>query len=138
MKITQGTFSFLPELSDQQIRAQVEYCLRRGFALNVEHTDEPHPRNSYWEMWNMPMFDNSTADAVIAEVRACRTAFPAHYIKLNAYNSTRGVESVALSFIVNRPPTETQCHLLRQDSAGRDIRYALATETVKSARTEAD
>ena len=35
MRITQGTFSFLPDLTDTQIRAQVQYCLDKGWA--VEH-----------------------------------------------------------------------------------------------------
>ena len=25
--------------------------------VSVEYTDDPHPRNIYWEMWGMPMFD---------------------------------------------------------------------------------
>jgi ribulose-bisphosphate carboxylase small chain len=37
------------------------------------------------------------------ELQACRKAFPQHYIRLMAFDSTRGIESVAMSFIVNRP-----------------------------------
>ncbi len=29
MRLTQGTFSFLPDLTDEQIRSQVEYCLEQ-------------------------------------------------------------------------------------------------------------
>jgi len=47
MKLTQGTFSFLPELTDEQIGSQVEYCLANGWAVAIEYTDDPHPRNSY-------------------------------------------------------------------------------------------
>ena len=50
MRITQGTFSFLPDLTDAEITAQIEYALRNGWAVAVEHTDDPHPRNVYWEM----------------------------------------------------------------------------------------
>ena len=57
MRITQGTFSFLPDLTPAQVRAQVQYCLDQGWAVSVEHTDDPHPRNTYWEMWGPPMFD---------------------------------------------------------------------------------
>ncbi len=39
MRLTQGTFSFLPDLTDDQIRAQVEYCLSQGWALSIEYTD---------------------------------------------------------------------------------------------------
>ena len=57
MRITQGTFSFLPDLTDAEIRAQVDYALAQGWAISVEYTDDPHPRNFYWEMWGNPMFD---------------------------------------------------------------------------------
>src|SRR4051812_36725027 len=57
MRLTQGTFSFLPDLTDAQITAQVAYCIRNGWAVNIEYTDAPHPRNTYWEMWGLPMFD---------------------------------------------------------------------------------
>ena len=45
MRITQGTFSYLPDLTDDEIRAQVQYAVDRGWAVAVEFTDDPHPRN---------------------------------------------------------------------------------------------
>ena len=53
MRVTQGTFSFLPDLTDEEIEAQVRYALQNGWSISVEYTDDPHPRNSYWEMWNL-------------------------------------------------------------------------------------
>ncbi len=47
MRITQGCFSFLPDLTDEQISGQVQYCLDNGWAVNIEFTDDPHPRNTY-------------------------------------------------------------------------------------------
>jgi ribulose-bisphosphate carboxylase small chain len=123
MRITQGTFSFLPDLTDAQINAQIEYALDRGWAISVEHTDDPHPRNTYWEIWGMPMFDLRDAAGATAEVQACRRAFPDHYIKLNAFDSSRGWETVRLSFIVQRPDEEPGFGLERQEVAGRSIRY---------------
>ena len=76
MRVTQGTFSFLPDLTDAQIRAQIEYCLSQGWAVSVEHTDDPHPRNVYWEMHGNPMFDLKDAAGVMAEVDACRQQLP--------------------------------------------------------------
>ncbi len=123
MRITQGAFSFLPDLTDAQIRAQVEYCLRNGWAVSVEFTDDPHPRNTYWEMWGMPMFDLNDAAGVMSEVEACRKAYPAHYIKVNAFDSTSGWEALRLSFIVSRPEHEPGFALDRQETQGRSIRY---------------
>jgi ribulose-bisphosphate carboxylase small chain len=125
MRITQGTFSFLPDLTDEQIRAQIEYALGRGWALSVEHTDDPHPRNVYWEMWGAPMFDLRDAAGVMREVQACRRAHPDRYIKLNAFDSTRGWETVRLSFIVQRPKDEPGFGLEREETAGRSQRYTI-------------
>jgi ribulose-bisphosphate carboxylase small chain len=123
MKITQGTFSFLPDLTDEEIRAQIEYALGQGWACSVEHTDDPHPRNTYWEMHGLPMFDLKDAAGVLEEVRHCRETFPGHYVKLNAFDATHGFESLRLSFIVHRPPEEPAFGLVRQEAAGRTVRY---------------
>ena len=125
MRMTQGTFSFLPDLTDEQIRAQVEYCLRKQWAVSLEYTRDAHPRNSYWEMFGPPMFDAKDAAAVLRELTECRKTFPDHYIKVNAFDSTAGIESLRLSFIVNRPAREPEFSLQRQEAAGRMQRYAL-------------
>jgi len=123
MRVTQGTFSFLPDLSDDEIRAQIDYAHSNGWACSVEFTDDPHPRNVYWEMWELPMFGLKDAAGVMMEVAACRKAYPTHYIKLNAFDSTRGVESMCMSFMINRPPEESGFGLVRQECSGRVIRY---------------
>jgi ribulose-bisphosphate carboxylase small chain len=46
MRITQGAFSFLPDLTDDQIRAQIGFCQRNDYAVGIEYTDDPHPRNT--------------------------------------------------------------------------------------------
>ena len=125
MRITQGTFSFLPDLTDEQIRKQVEYALAKGWAIGVEHTDDPHPRNTYWEMWGQPMFELRDAAGVMEEVQACRLANAEHYIRLNAFDSERGFETVRLSFIVQRPTREARYRLVRTETAGRNVRYTL-------------
>jgi ribulose-bisphosphate carboxylase small chain len=124
-RITQGQFSFLPEFTDEEISAQIDYGLNKGYAWSVEYTDDPHPRNTYWEMYGMPMFDLKDAAGVLMELNACRKTFPSNYIRLMAFNSTRGVESIAMSFIVNRPKTEPGFGLVRQEADGRNIRYTV-------------
>ncbi len=58
MRITQGTFSFLPDFADEEIEAQMQVLRsRNGWSLSIEYTDDPHPRNAYWEMWGLPHFD---------------------------------------------------------------------------------
>ena len=72
MRITQGTFSFLPDLTYAEIAAQIQYALDQGWACSVEYTDDPHPRNTYWEMHGLPMFGIADAAGVMLEVTACR------------------------------------------------------------------
>ena len=139
MRITQGTFSFLSDFTDEQIEAQIRYALQHGWAMAVEYTDDPHPRNSYWEMWAPPMFDLSQDEthAVLSEVRACREAHHDHYVKLIAYDASRGRQTTALSFIVGRPAHEPGFRLDRSDMHDRVIRYQLhpyAAEQPRGAR----
>jgi ribulose-bisphosphate carboxylase small chain len=125
MRVTQGTFSFLPDLTDEQILRQLAYALSRGWAVSIEHTDDPHPRNVYWDMWGMPMFDQRDPAALMEQVRACRSAHPNEYVKVNAFDSGRGWETVRLSFIVNRPREEPGFSLVREEGPGRTQRYGV-------------
>ena len=88
MRITQGTFSYLPDLTDEEIKAQLQYAIDQGWAVAVEFTDDPHPRNNLWEMWGLPMFDIADAAAGLAEIRACREAYPHRYVRVSAYDAT--------------------------------------------------
>jgi ribulose-bisphosphate carboxylase small chain len=124
-RITQGQFSYLPDLTDAEISLQIDYGLAKGYAWSVEYTDDPHPRNTYWEMFGIPMFDLKDAAGVLMEVNNCRKTFPAHYIRLMAFDSTRGVESIVMSFIVNRPEREPGFGLRREEGPGRTMRYTV-------------
>ena len=128
MRVTQGAFSFLPDLTDEQIAAQIRYALDNGWSMSVEYTDDAHPRNSYWEMWGRPYFDLQPEDheVVLREVRACREAHPDHYVKLIAYDARRGRQTTALSFIVNRPAVEPGFRVQRADTHDRVMRYRVA------------
>lgn len=124
-RLTQGQFSFLPALTDAQITAQLKYALARGWAVGVEYTDDPHPRNTYWEMYGNPMFDLRDPAGILHEINACRKAFPRHYVRVTAFDSTRGWETVRMSFIVGRPAEEPGFRLVRQEVDGRSVRYTI-------------
>ena len=137
MRLTQGQFSFLPDLTDEEITKQVTYALDQGWAVAVESTDDPHPRNTYWEMWGQPMFDIADAAGVMMEVKACRKANPNKYIKVLAFDSNRGFETIRMSFIINRPPNEDGFELVRAEGPGRNVNYTIrsyATEKPSGAR----
>lgn len=130
-RLTQGQFSFLPDLTDEQITTQLKWAISHDWAVSIEYTDDPHPRNTYWEMYGMPMFDLKDPAALLMEINDCRKTFPNHYIRVMAFNSERGTESPSMSYIVNRPANEPGFALIREEAAGRNQRY-----TIKSYATD--
>ncbi len=125
MRIRQGAFSHIEELTDDEIKAQISYMLDNKWAVSIEFTDDPHPRNVYWEMWGLPMFDLEDASAIMMEVTACRKAYPNHYIKVNAYDARLTKQTTALNFIVNRPEVEPGFRLDRTETNDRHVEYTL-------------
>ncbi len=126
-RLTQGQFSYLPDLTDVQIGKQLEYALNNNYSVGIEYTDDPHPRNTYWDMFGNPMFDLKDPKGILVEINNCRKTFPNHYIRVTAFDSTRGVESPTMSFIVNRPAKEPGFGLVRQEVEGRQVRYRISS-----------
>ena len=127
MRLTQGTFSYLPDLGDEQIAKQIQYALDNEWPISLEYTTDPHPRNSYWEMCGLPLFDMRDAAAIMGELRAAREAHPNTYIKLNAYDARYGRQTTALSFIVARPAKEPELRIVRQAANDRVQRYTITS-----------
>lgn len=125
IRLRQGTFSHVPDLTDDEIKLQIQYIIDNDWAVSIEFTDDPNPRNAYWDMWGLPMFDTKDASAAMSEVQACRKAYPNHYIKVNGYNRSYSKQTTALSFLVNRPEEEPGFQLLRQEQNDRHIAYTL-------------
>ncbi|MBN9618496.1 MAG: ribulose bisphosphate carboxylase small subunit [Actinobacteria bacterium] len=137
MYLRHGAFSYLPELSDDEIAAQIRYALLNGWPVSIEYTDDPHPRNVYWEMWGLPLFDLDEPDGVLREINECRATFPNHYIRVLAYDARLGRQTTALSFLVQRPATEPGFRLDRTEVNGRTQRYSVhsyATEAPAGTR----
>ncbi|GAA1509557.1 ribulose bisphosphate carboxylase small subunit [Nocardioides humi] len=125
MLLRHGAFSYLPDLTDDEIALQVRYALDHGWPVSVEHTDDPHARNVYWEMWGLPLFDLIEPDGVLAEINACRSTFPHHYVRVLAYDASLGRQTTALSFLVQRPPAEPGFELTRTEGPGRAQAYGI-------------
>ncbi|MEJ7834159.1 MAG: ribulose bisphosphate carboxylase small subunit [Nocardioides sp.] len=125
MRLRHGLFSYLPELTDDEIAAQVRYALDHEWPVSIEFTDDPHPRNVYWEMWGLPMFDLDEPDGVLEQVNECRATFPQHYIRVLAYDAKLGRQTTAMSFLVQRPDNEPGFLLTRVEGENRTQRYAV-------------
>jgi len=134
--LTQGQFSFLPPLTDKQISSQLKYALKNGWAVGIEYTDDPHPRNTYWEMFGNPLFDLKDPAGILLEINNCRKTFPNHYVRVTAFNSSRGVESPMMSYIVNRPKKEPGFGLVRQEGAGRQVSYTIHSYATDKSESE--
>ena len=132
MRLTQGCFSFLPDLTDTQIEKQVAYAMNKGWAMNVEWTDDPHPRNNYWELWGLPLFDIKDPATVMFELYEARKSCASGYIRINAFDASYGVESCVMSFITNRPATEPGFYLDRTEGPGRQVIYSIKSYSVQA------
>jgi len=125
VRITQGVFSYLPMLNDQQIEKQIEYCISKGWAINLEFTKDPHPRNIYWELWGLPLFDVTNVQDVMYELNECCLVNFDHYIKMQAFDASKGCESCVFSCLVDRPVHEPKVYLQRTEVEGRFQRYSI-------------
>ncbi len=132
MRVTQGCFSFLPDLTDDQIKKQIDYAVKKGWAISVEWTDDPHPRNTYWELWGLPLFDIKDSAAVMYEITECRRLYSEGYIKINAFDASIGTESCVMSFIVQRPKEEPGFYLERTEVQGRNIQYTISSYSTQA------
>lgn len=120
-----GSFSYLPPLTDEEVAAQVRYALDHGWPVSVEHTDDPHPRNVYWEMWGLPLFDLDEPDGVMREVAECRATFPDRYVRVLAYDATLGRQTTAMQILVQRPAEEPGFLLTRTEGHDRRQSYGV-------------
>jgi ribulose-bisphosphate carboxylase small chain len=95
------TFSYLPELTAEQLERQITAIVDRHLVVGIEFSTAPDPRDHYWTMWKLPLWDTADAAAVLAELDACRAAHPDAYVKINGYDPVR--QGQVVSFVARRP-----------------------------------
>jgi ribulose-bisphosphate carboxylase small chain len=133
MFVRYGAFSYLPPLTDDEIAAQVRYALLKGWPVSIEHSTDPHPRNVYWDMWGLPLFDLDEPDGVMAEINACRNTFPTHYVRVLAYDASLGRQTTAMQFLVQRPEVEPDLVLTRTEGRDRTQTYGVVVRRTDGA-----
>ena len=67
------------------------------------------------EAYTHDMFDLADPAGAMMELKECRENNPEHYIRISAFDSTKGWETVRLSFIVDRPTVEPGFRLVRRE-----------------------
>ena len=94
------TFSYLPLMTPEEIRQQIEYCIAQGWNPALEHTEPEKSFSNFWYLWKLPFFGETSVDRVLAEVEECRRINPDHLIRLIAYDNY--AQSQGMAFIVHR------------------------------------
>jgi len=90
------TFSYLPQLTADAIKAQVKYIISKGWNPAVEHTEPENATSSFWYMWKLPMFGETNVDTVLAEVEACKKAHPNNHVRLVGYDNYAQSQGTAM------------------------------------------
>ena len=96
------TFSYLPELSAEAIRSQVEYICSKGWNPAIEHVEPENAFDHYWYMWKLPMFGETDVDRILAEAEACHKANPNHHVRLIGYDNY--AQSQGTAMVIYRGP----------------------------------
>ncbi len=95
-----GTFSYLPPMTTDQIRKQIEWIVKNGWNPAIEHSEHQYASLSYWYMWKLPMFGETDIDRILAEIEACRQANPDNHIRLIGYDNFKQTQGA--SMVVHR------------------------------------
>ena len=90
------TLSYLPPLTEEKIRAEVEYIVSKGWNPAIEHTEPENATLSYWYMWKLPMFGETDVDTILSEAEACKAANPGDHIRLVGYDNYAQSQGTAL------------------------------------------
>ncbi len=91
-----GTFSYLPAMTDEEIRKQIQYIVDKGWNPAIEHVEPEHAGDTYWYMWKLPMFGETDVDRILAEIEACKKANPGHHVRLIGYDNYRQTQGTAM------------------------------------------
>ena len=96
------TFSYLPEMSNEDIHKQVKFIVSKGWNPAIEHTEPENAFSHYWYMWKLPMFGETDVDKILAEANACHKAHPVHHVRLVGYDNYK--QSQGASMVIYRGP----------------------------------
>jgi len=99
-----GTFSYLPPMTADQIRKQIEYIVSKGWNPAIEHTEPQHASSNYWYMWKLPMFGEGDVERILAEIEECKAANPGHHVRLIGYDNIK--QSQGANMLVHRAPIQ--------------------------------
>ncbi len=94
------TFSYLPALTPDEIRQQIQFLVSQGWNPALEHTEPEKSFSNYWYLWKLPFFGETSVDRILAEIEECRRVNPTHLIRLIGFDNY--TQSQGTAFIVHR------------------------------------
>jgi|SRR5210317_1259512 ribulose-bisphosphate carboxylase small chain len=94
------TFSYLPAMTPEQVKAQIAYIIANGWNPAIEHVEPSRAFTYYWYMWKLPFFGEQSVDTVLAELDACKRDYPGHHVRLIGYDNY--AQSQGMAFVVHR------------------------------------
>ena len=94
------TFSYLPPLTKESTRAQIQYIVDKGWNPGIEHTEPANAISNYWYMWKLPLFGETDVDAILAEIEACHKAHPNNHVRLMGFDNFS--QSAGTAMVVHR------------------------------------
>ncbi|KMT18551.1 hypothetical protein BVRB_2g026850 [Beta vulgaris subsp. vulgaris] len=107
------TLSYLPPLTTEQLLAEVNYLLVKGWIpclefevkdgfVYREHNKSPgYYDGRYWTMWKLPMFGCTDPAQVVNEVEEVKKAYPDAFVRIIGFDNKRQVQCI--SFIAYKP-----------------------------------
>lgn len=82
------------------LQALFDYLIAKGWTPAIEHVEPARSAEDYWYLWKLPIFGEKSVDRVLAEVEACRDAWPGHLVRLIGYDNY--AQSQGSSVVVHR------------------------------------
>jgi len=95
------TLSYLPPLSDEQIKRQIQFILDQGYIPAIEFNESAEPTECYWTLWKLPLFGANSTQEVLREVQECRSTNRDSYVRVVGFDNIKQCQ--ILSFIVHKP-----------------------------------
>merc|ERR1712151_83243 len=103
------TLSYLPQLSDADIKKQIDFMIRKKMTPSLEFSDDGdiylntrmgpgYYDNRYWSMYKLPMFGCNDSTAVIQEIEICKNELQNAKVRVIGFDPKRQVQTAG--FIV--------------------------------------
>merc|ERR1712124_104909 len=105
------TLSYLPQLSNDNIRKQIDYMIRNNWTPCLEFSDDGdiylntrmgpgYYDNRYWSMYKLPMFGCTDPSEVIRGIENCKSEFQNAKVRVIGFDSIQQVQTAG--FIVRK------------------------------------